>query len=181
MGKNINNISKSLSYWLRHNPDSIGIHIEENGWTSLDILIDKSGYELEDIKKVVDTSDKNRFSINDDCTKIRANQGHSIDIKFEFEKVIPPKFLYHGTSKRNMDLILKDGLKKMNRHHVHLSKDIETAEIVASRRKGDIVIFKVLALKMKYDTFPKNKYEFLKSENGVYLTDEVPSEYLEIL
>lgn len=180
MNKKQLNISRKLSYWLRHKPSSIGITIEKNGWTPLDILIKKSGFTLEDIKIVVENNDKKRFSFNDDLTKIRANQGHSIGIEMEFDKVTPPKFLYHGTSKRNIPSILKNGLDKMNRDYVHLSKDIETAEIVAKRRKGDIVIFKVFAGKMKFDKFP-NGYEFYLSENGVYLVDNVPHQYLEII
>lgn len=180
MDKKQLNISRKLSYILRHDPSSIGITIEKNGWTPLDILIEKSGLSIEEIKTVVENDGKKRYSFNDDLTKIRANQGHSIGVEIEFDKVTPPEFLYHGTSKRNIPSILKNGLDKMNRDYVHLSKDIETAEIVAKRRKGDIVIFKIFARKMKFDKFPKG-YEFYLSENGVYLVDNVPHQYLEIL
>ncbi len=87
-------ISKSLSYWLRHSPDDIGISIEDNGWTDVDALLDKAKgkleFTLDELKTVVENSEKQRFSFKDEFKKIRANQGHSIDLKIEFEEVKPP-------------------------------------------------------------------------------------------
>lgn len=174
-------ISKAISYWLRHNPEQIGITILKDGWTDIDEMIEKAAengleFTFEELKEVVANSDKKRFSINDDETLIRANQGHSIEVDIKFEEVIPPQTLYHGTPVGVVDAIMKEGLKKMSRHHCHLSKDIETAEIVANRRGGEKIILKIEAMKMRAD-----KHKFYISENGVYLVDEVPPQYISIL
>lgn len=171
-------ISKSLSFWLRHNPDDIGIELKEGGWVDIDELIDKASSKieitLEDLKRVVKNNDKQRFSINEEQNLIRANQGHSIDVKIDFEQVVPPKFLYHGTPVGIVDIILKEGLNKMSRTHVHLSKDVETAKVVGSRR-GEFVVLEIEALRMRADG-----YKIYKSENGVFLVDEVPSKYIKL-
>ncbi len=174
-------ISKSLSFWLRHRPEEIGITIGDDGWTNIDELIDKAAdkgiyFDFNELKEVVENNDKKRFLINEDETLIKANQGHSIDVKINFNEAVPPQILYHGTPVGVVDLIMKEGLKKMSRHHCHLSKDIETAEIVANRRGGEKVILKIEAMKMRSD-----KHKFYISENGVYLVDEVPPQYISIL
>lgn len=174
--KKVKKLGLSLTYWLRHNPEAIGVEIQKNGWVDVDDVIENSEFTLDELKWVVSKNDKKRFSFNDDFTKIRANQGHSVDIEFEFDEVLPPKYLYHGTKKENVKNILKNGIDKMRRHHVHLSKDIETATKVAERRKGDVVILRILALKMRAD-----RYKIYISENGVYLTDYVPPEYITVL
>ncbi len=174
-------ISKSISYWLRHHPDDIGITIGDDGWTDIDVLIERAAdkgveFTFEELKVVVENSDKKRFSINEDETLIRANQGHSIDIEIKFNEVVPPQILYHGAPVGVVDVIMKEGLKKMNRHHCHLSKDVETAKAVANRRGGEKVILKIEAMRMRAD-----KHKIYISENGVYLVDEVPSKYISIL
>lgn len=170
-------ISKAISYWLRHNPEQIGITILKDGWTDIDEMIEKAAengleFTFEELKEVVANSDKKRFSINDDETLIRANQGHSIEVDIKFEEVIPPQTLYHGTPVGVVDTIMKEGLKKMSRHHVHLSPDRKTAEIVGSRR-GKFEILEIEAMRMRADG-----YKIYKSENGVYLVDEVPAKYI---
>lgn len=170
-------ISKSLSFWLRHKPEDIGIVINKGGWTNIEELLEnaeKKGFKFtfEELKQVVENNDKKRFSINEDETLIKANQGHSINVDMEFKAVIPPKFLYHGTPTKSVNLIMKEGLKKMSRHHVHLSPDRETAEVVGSRR-GEFEILTIEAMRMRADG-----YEIYISENGVYLVDEVPSKYI---
>lgn len=170
------NISKSLSYWLRHRPENIGIVLDKEGWTDILELIEKAKTELEftidELKEVVESNDKQRFSISKDGSKIRANQGHSVEIKMTFKEIAAPPVLYHGTVGKFMDSIKKKGLIPGNRHHVHLSKDQETAEKVGSRR-GTPIILKINAMKMQDDGF-----RFFISENGVYLTDHVPPKYL---
>jgi len=171
-------ISKSLSYWLRHNPDDIGIELEKNGWTDVDVLMekaqDKVEFDIDELKYVVENNNKQRFSFNDDFTKIRANQGHSVKIELDFPEVKPPQILYHGAPKQVVNTIIKEGLKRMNRHHVHLSPDEETAAMVGSRR-GDYVIFEVEAMRLRADG-----HKIYLSDNRVYLVDEVPPKYIKL-
>lgn len=171
-------ISKNLSYWLRHKPEDIGIKLSDNGWTDVKELIKKAEkkimFDFNDLKYVVDNSDKKRFSFSEDFCSIRANQGHSTDVKMEFDEVKPPQFLYHGAPEGSVEVILKEGLKKMRRHHVHLSPDTETAAMVGARR-GKFTILKIEAMRMRADG-----YKIYVSENGVYLVDEVPAEYIKI-
>ena len=177
MMEKLNRISKSLSYWLRHNPGQIGIELTKDGWTDVEILINKVrgrvDINFDDLKYVVDNNDKKRFSFNEDFTLIKANQGHSISVDLELTEVRPPEILYHGTSKSVLPLIAREGIKKMNRHHCHLSSDIETAKNVANRRKGEIVVLEIYALHMMADG-----YKIFISDNGVYLVDEVPLKYI---
>jgi putative RNA 2'-phosphotransferase len=172
-------ISKTLSYWLRHKPEKIGITIQENGWVNINELMEKSKHifeftllTLDEIKQIVIENDKQRFSLNEDCTMIRANQGHSIEVKLDLKEVKPPMTLFHGAPVGVIDIIMKEGLSKMNRHHVHLSADEETAAKVGSRR-GKFEILKIEAMRMRADG-----YKIYISDNGVYLVDEVPSEYI---
>jgi len=168
-------ISKFLSLVLRHKPDAAGVQLDENGWVDIDSLIagaKKVGniFDREQLEHVVRESDKQRFIIDGD--RIRANQGHSVKIDLELRAVEPPNALFHGTVDRFMDKIMVEGLKKMKRHHVHLSQDIKTAEKVGSRR-GAPVILKIDSLAMQEDG-----HEFMCSENGVWLTESVPSRYI---
>ena len=145
-------ISKFLSFVLRHKPEHIGIELDENGWTNVGILIDKvnhSGIPLtfETLKHIVDTNSKKRFAFNDNFEKIRASQGHSVDIELGYTPQQPPDILYHGTGERSVPSIMKDGLLKHNRHHVHLSVDIKTAQQVGQRH-GKAVVLVVEAMAM---------------------------------
>ena len=171
-------ISKFLSLILRHSPETINIKLDENGWANVNELITKSAnnrqsFTFDELQEIVATNDKQRFIFNEDKTLIRANQGHSISIDLALTPQIPPEFLYHGTVSKFIDNIKNDGLLKMNRQHVHLSKDKETAIKVGSRR-GVPVILIVRSLKMNEDGF-----DFYLSENGVWLTDHVPAKYIE--
>jgi len=169
-------ISKSLSYWLRHRPESIGITLEKDGWTNVNELIEKAKSEIEfsldDLKEVVKNCDKQRFKLSDDFSKIRANQGHSVDVKINFKEITAPPVLYHGTVGQFIDSIKKKGLIPGKRHHVHLSKDIETATKVGERR-GKPIILEIDAKAMQDDWV-----KFYISDNGVYLTDFVPKKYI---
>jgi len=171
-------ISKSLSYWLRHHPEDIGIVVTKQGWTDVKDLMQKAApkipFDFNELKYVVQNNDKKRFSLSEDMCSIRANQGHSIDVELDLLEVLPPKLLYHGTPNVNVDSILKEGLHKGNRHHVHLSKDEETAAKVGARR-GKFTILKIEALRMRADG-----YKIYVSENDVYLADEVPAKYISI-
>ena len=173
-------LSKFLSLVLRHKPETVGLTLEENGWVKVETLLkacaeNKNSFSREELEEVVATNDKKRFSFDETGTRIRANQGHSLKIEIEFEEKIPPKFLFHGTAEKNVKMIREKGLQKMQRHHVHLSADPETARNVGIRY-GRPVIFQIETEKMLADGF-----KFFVSANGVWLTDEVPPEFLEIL
>jgi putative RNA 2'-phosphotransferase len=167
-------ISKKLSYILRHAPDSIGLVLDENGWASVHDLMTKFGEPLsiEDLEEVVETNDKKRFAFNDNFTKIRASQGHSIEIDLAYQPTTPPEFLFHGTAIRFLESIKKDGLLKGSRHHVHLSLDEVTARKVGSRH-GSPVILTIKSCEM-YEA----GYKFFVSENDVWLTDYVPNRFI---
>ncbi|MXO06363.1 RNA 2'-phosphotransferase [Flavobacterium sp. HBTb2-11-1] len=171
-------VSKFLSLVLRHSPEKIGLKLDENGWADVEELIakcNKKGNRLdaELLDYVVENNDKKRFAYNEDKTKIRASQGHSISVELNLAETEPSEYLYHGTVGKFMESIKNDGLKKMSRQHVHLSKDKETAAKVGSRR-GVPQILTVRSGAMFRDGF-----KFYLSENNVWLTDEVPAKYIE--
>jgi putative RNA 2'-phosphotransferase len=169
-------ISKRLSYILRHAPDSVGLTLDENGWASVHDLMSKFGRPLsiEDLKEVVETNEKKRFAFNDDLTKIRASQGHSIEIDLAYQPTTPPDFLFHGTATRFIESIKKDGLLKGSRHHVHLSLDEVTARKVGARHGSPVIL--TLKSKEMYEA----GYVFYVSENDVWLTDHVPTRFIMI-
>jgi putative RNA 2'-phosphotransferase len=175
--KEITSTSKFLSFVLRHEPQSIGIMLDPQGWTDIDTLIRKVNeanvpLTLEALKIIVETSPKKRFAFNEALNMIRANQGHSVEVELGYKATKPPSILYHGTGEKSIAQIRQEGLKKGQRHHVHLSADKDTA-LKVGRRHGKPFIFEVLADQMFADNF-----EFFVSENGVWLTDSVPSNYL---
>ncbi|WP_299677958.1 RNA 2'-phosphotransferase [uncultured Tenacibaculum sp.] len=177
--REIKSISKFLSLLLRHQPDLIGLKLDKNGWADVAELIEKSKrkgkhFSIEKLEEVVATNDKKRFSFNEDQTKIRANQGHSLKtIDLKLEAIQPPEYLYHGTVPKFMQSIREKGLQKMSRQHVHLSQDLETATKVGSRR-GVPTILTVRSGAMHVAGF-----EFYQSKNGVWLTDHVPANFIE--
>lgn len=174
----IRSLGKFISLILRHKPETIGIKLDAGGWANVEDLlrgINRSGKKISfaDLEIIVYKNDKQRFSFNDDKTKIRANQGHSINVDVELEEKIPPVKLFHGTLEKNSASIEREGILKMSRLYVHLSADIETAEKVARRRKGTPLIYEVDASKMSADGII-----FYQSVNGVWLTNHVPAKYL---
>lgn len=171
--------SKFLSYILRHNPEAIGLTLNDQGWANIDELISKanssdevSNLDRALIQEVVDNNDKKRFIISDNGQNIRANQGHSINVDLQLKPVTPPEFLYHGTADRFLNSILKEGLKPKQRQYVHLSTDIETANAVG-QRYGKAVILKIKALLMHEQGF-----SLYLSKNGVWLTNNVLAKFL---
>ncbi|KAA3636441.1 MAG: RNA 2'-phosphotransferase, partial [Bacteroidetes bacterium] len=168
MKNNIRKISKQMSYVLRHNPDAFGLSLDAQGWCKVSDLLaafKEKGTPItrEYLEEVVDTNDKKRFAFSEDGKMIRASQGHSIRIDLGYTPEVPPEILYHGTAKRNLDSIFKEGLQKRNRHHVHLSPDLDTA-IKVGQRHGKVVVPKVKAKEMHVLGF-----EFYRSQNGVWL------------
>jgi putative RNA 2'-phosphotransferase len=173
-------ISKFLSLVLRHKPETINLVLDENGWAAVADLLAKSAqcgniFTFEELTEVVATNDKKRFSFDRSKTKIRANQGHSIRVEIGFEEKIPPSVLYHGTAERNLGSILKTGLEKRARHHVHLSRDEETAQAVG-RRHGKPAILRIDAARMA-----SQGHKFYISANEVWLVERVAPEFLEVL
>lgn len=165
-------ISKKLSYVLRHEPESIGIVLNSQGWTSVEILLEKMKITFSELQFVVRNNAKQRFAISPNNKMIRANQGHSLLIDLNLETKRPPEVLYHGTSMKNRGIINKEGIKKMKRTHVHLSIDIETAKKVGARH-GKPFVFLVDSNSMEEDG-----YLFFQADNGVWLTEIVPIKYL---
>lgn len=177
--KEATKISKFLSLVLRHQPETIDIELDNNGWVAVDELIHKSNekgvvFDRELLFFLVETNAKKRFALNETKDKIRACQGHSIAIELGYENQEPPEILFHGTGQQSIESILKTGLEKRARQHVHLSKDVETA-IKVGQRHGKPVVLKVLATQMY-----QANYSFYLAENGVWLTDFVPANYLEL-
>ncbi|MFI9580839.1 RNA 2'-phosphotransferase [Streptomyces sp. NPDC052236] len=168
-------VSKYLSKHLRHQPDRIGITLDENGWVAVDELLRAAaehGFRITraELDHVVAVNDKRRFTIGDG--RIRANQGHSVTIDLGLPSAEPPAYLYHGTVARHLDAIRAEGLRAMNRHHVHLSPDRETATRVGARRGRPVVI------SVHAGTMHQAGHRFYVSVNGVWLTDTVPPEFL---
>jgi putative RNA 2'-phosphotransferase len=177
MEKQIKHISKFLSLVLRHEPEHIGLTLDNEGWANVNELIEKINkkglrLDLTLLQIVVDNNDKKRFAFNEDKTRIRASQGHTVEVDLNLQPQTPPEFLYHGAADKYMDAIRAHGLHKMERHHVHLTADIETARNVGQRR-GRPVILVVKALVMH-----ELGHKFYLSANGVWLADHVPPEFI---
>lgn len=171
-------LSKFLALVLRHQPELIGIALDRNGWAGVDELVEKCrahGREItrETLVEVVVTSPKRRFALSDDGLRVRANQGHSIEIELGYEPAQPPELLFHGTSISSLHSIRLHGLKRMRRHHVHLSPDAETATAVGIRHG------KPVALRIAAGTMHRDGHSFYLSANGVWLTEHVSPEYIE--
>jgi len=170
-------LSKFLSLILRHNPDLIGLSLDAKGWADVIELIEKSAikgkkFNFEELNFIVQNCDKQRYTFNDDYTKIRANQGHSINVDLELKPVEPPKILFHGTTIKNLKSILENGIHSGTRNYVHLSQDTETATKVGMRH-GKVVILKIMSGKMFNEGI-----NFYVSKNNVWLTDFIDLKYI---
>ena len=172
-------LSKLLSLALRHEPAALGLVLDASGWVDVEAVL--AGLEAkgktvtrEELALLVAASDKQRFALSEDGARIRANQGHSVSVDLGLTPEAPPETLFHGTSSRFLASIREKGLVPGSRTHVHLSKDVETAVIVAKRRAGPHVILRVRSRAL-FDT----GHAFLLSQNGVWLTAHVPPAYLE--
>ncbi|MEM9771861.1 MAG: RNA 2'-phosphotransferase [Cyanobacteria bacterium P01_D01_bin.73] len=177
-GKSIAKTSKFLSLVLRHRPEIIGLELDRQGWAEVDDLLTQLGLHgrsitQEQLVRVVEENDKQRFRFNGDRTRIRASQGHSVAIDLALPPKKPPTQLFHGTATRFLDSIRQQGLLSRSRQHVHLSQDKSTAEKVG-KRHGSPVILVVDSEGMSRDSL-----EFFLSDNGVWLTEKVPEDYIE--
>lgn len=170
-------VSKFLSLVLRHRPERIGIRLDRAGWVEVDELLSRArahGLPLTraELEEVVATNDKRRFSFDAEGSRIRAVQGHSVEVELGYAPEVPPETLYHGTAAQLVDAIRREGLKRGQRHHVHLSADAATATRVGARR-GRAVVLAVQAGRMQRDGLI-----FYRSANGVWLTEHVPPAYI---
>ena len=171
--KNYIQIGKTITYLLRHNPEDL--MMDKNGYVSVTSLLNKVDITQSELDHIVDTNDKKRLAYNSDKTKIRASQGHSINVDVQLKSTIPPRTLYHGTTQENYEKIIKSGLSKMKRLHVHLTDDYDIAFSVGKRysKYKEPIILKIDSASMYSDG-----YKFYKSENDVWLTDNVPAKYI---
>jgi putative RNA 2'-phosphotransferase len=169
--------SKFLSLVLRHQPELIGVTLDAAGWVSVDELLRACrarGRKItpDELREVVAGSDKQRFSFSEDGRRIRANQGHSVRVELGYRPSAPPDVLFHGTVEKFIPSIREGGLKKGDRHHVHLSPDEETARKVGQRRGRPFI------LKVESGRMHREGHQFFLSANGVWLIEHVPPEYL---
>jgi putative RNA 2'-phosphotransferase len=170
--------SRFLSFILRHHPEAINLTLDNGGWASVQHLLDniqrtKHKLTFEQLKNIVDTDEKRRYLFNEDYTKIRASQGHSIKVDLNLAQSQPPDILYHGTATQYIEIIKKQGLKKMSRQYVYLSKDEKTATEVGARRRYPVVV--IINAKNMFN----DGYAFYLSHNEIWLTESVPAEYIQ--
>lgn len=169
--------SKFLSFVLRHRPQAIGITLDRAGWTDVAALLEalaRGGrpLSLQALETIVETSDKRRFAFNADHSRIRANQGHTVSVDLGLEAVAPPAILYHGTARRFLAGILRNGLSKRRRHHVHLHAD-RTVALAVGQRRGEVALLSIDAAAMH-----GRGHAFYVTANDVWLTDSVPPEFI---
>lgn len=172
-------ISKFLALVLRHRPEAAGLVLDDRGWAATDAVVEAirkrfGAYDLEQLAELVAANDKGRYALSADRAAIRAVQGHSISVNLQLEPVLPPERLYHGTSASRLESIMRGGLRKAGRHHVHLSADVDTALTVGRRRAGQIALLEV-------DSGAMAGIPFYRSANGVWLTDHVPRRFLSLI
>lgn len=170
-------LSKTLSYHLRHRPDELGLTLEAGGWVSVDdllVALARRGRPVTraELEEMVAWNPKRRFAFDESGARIRASQGHSVEVDLQLEPADPPATLYHGTGAGAVEAIMREGLKKLRRHHVHLSTDEATARAVGSRH-GRPAVLVVDAAAMA-----AAGHHFYRSANGVWLVDAVPPEFL---
>lgn len=174
---NDTNTSRFISLILRHKPETIGIELDEHGYANVTELINGinnqgNNISITDLERIVAEDDKKRYSFNDEHTKIRANQGHSVQVDVELKECTPPDILYHGTGRKYIESIKESGLIAKSRLYVHLSSDIETALNVGSRHGEPI------AMRINTKSMINDGYKFYRSENGVWLVNDVPYKYV---
>lgn len=165
-----------MSRALRHEPARVGLTPDGGGWVPVTDLLAGLRMTRAQLDAVVAGNDKQRFAVGhgpDGVERIRASQGHSIPVDLGLAPALPPAFLYHGTGRAALESILDTGLHRGGRHHVHLSSDVDTARRVGARRGGAVVVLTVDAAAMARDG-----HVFYRSDNGVWLTEAVPVDYL---
>jgi putative RNA 2'-phosphotransferase len=177
MDSDLVSLSKFLSLVLRHKPEEIGLILDDQGWadvTELLHLANQTGRHItrELLNQIVSENDKQRFAFSADGHRIRASQGHSLDVDLALVPTEPPDLLYHGTASRFLDSIRAQGLDRRQRQHVHLSRDAATATKVGQRHGRPVILV------VRARTMSVAGHQFLLSDNGVWLTDRVPTDFL---
>ncbi|GGO81188.1 RNA 2'-phosphotransferase [Wenjunlia tyrosinilytica] len=172
-------ISKFLSLVLRHDPGAVGIVLDDAGWVGVDDLMAACAakgrrFSRAELEHVVATNNKKRFAFCEDGTRIRASQGHSVEVDLGLERAVPPDVLFHGTGARTVPVIMREGLRPMSRQDVHLSADVRTALRVGARHGRPVV------LAVDAAALGREGHAFRVSANGVWLTDHVPPERLRL-
>ncbi|HEU4783143.1 MAG TPA: RNA 2'-phosphotransferase [Ktedonobacterales bacterium] len=178
--KQLVKLSKYLSRHLRHQPEALGLTLEPGGWVAVDTLLAAMAHHgmtvsRAELEEIVARNNKQRFAFDATGKRIRASQGHSVAVDLDLAPTEPPDTLYHGTGRATVDAILREGLRKMRRQHVHLSDEIATAVNVGSRHGAPAVLLVDAA------AMARDGYFFYRSENGVWLTEGVPPRYLRLL
>ena len=174
--RDIVKITKRMTKALRHEPARVGLTLDPGGWVPVSDLLTAMGIDRATLDEVVGGNDKQRFAIaagDDGVERIRASQGHSVPVELGLAPAEPPAELFHGTSVAVLASIRASGINRGGRHHVHLSPDLETARRVGARRGGAIVILTVRSGEMA-----RAGHAFYRSDNGVWLTDEVPPQFI---
>jgi putative RNA 2'-phosphotransferase len=169
--------SKFLSLILRHEPERVGLSLDNAGWVEVDVLLQAVkqhavSLSREQLEHIVATNEKKRFAFSDDGLRIRASQGHSVEVDLQYEPMTPPEFLYHGTAASFLDSIREQGLSKMERHHVHLSAET-TMTLQVGARRGRPVLLTICSGEMH-----RAGHVFYQSANGVWLVDAVPPRFI---
>jgi putative RNA 2'-phosphotransferase len=178
MDKRHTEISKFLSFVLRHGPHEIGVELDRHGWVTVEQLLAASathGWQIsrDELDYVVANNNKRRFAVSEDGQRIRASQGHSTEVDLGYERAVPPEILFHGTAQQHLGSIREHGLVKGKRHQVHLSSDEATAQVVGQRHGRAVV------LRVRSGEMARGGFAFYLSANGVWLTDAVPYKYVE--
>lgn len=171
--------SKHLSLVLRHRPDTVGLVLDPHGWVGVEVLLAALAahgrvLSRDDLARIVAESDKQRFEWDRRGDRVRARQGHSVEVDLGLDPREPPPVLFHGTPRRALEAILAQGLDRRQRHHVHLSADPQVAAAVGARRGASVV------LRVDAAGLHRDGHVFRCSTNGVWLVDTVPPSYLAV-
>ena len=168
--------SRYLSYLLRHHPEEKGLKLDKYGWCNVNQLLVALNMTQDELDDIVDNN--TRYVYNDDKTCIKAAHGHSVNVSYDEVKALPPEHLYHGTSRKFLESIKKNGLQKMSRDAIHLSISKEVAKNVALRHTNHNMLY-VMIFELDIKSMLKDGYNFYKSEDGVWLVQQdIPYKYL---
>jgi putative RNA 2'-phosphotransferase len=172
------NLSKFMALLLRHRAGDYGLMPDPEGFVPLDQLLAalnrQSGWEwigAQHIEEVIATQAKRRYEIVDG--DIRAIYGHTLDAAISYPSVAPPALLLHGTARRFVDAIQREGLRPMKRQYVHLTDDLALAQLTGRRRDSQPAIARIDAMRAHAEGI-----EFFQADNGVFLAKAVLAEYV---